>query len=418
MRPAPAPRPLVAALLCGGLLLAGGCAEEAGQSRAEADERLATLTRELQFASIAAVPRAETVSDLARIAREADGVQGTRAQQEAGDRLAAAARRQLAEIELARGVDAATAAARVRSAAMAQVRAAARIETMAAELAAVDQEDAARMIATTVDDFEIAVGDAADAVAELDGPISDLRSLNDADLQQATRLNREANDRRAEARAVGYAAGLPDYRRAIELEREAAQFEFQVAGRQNELANRLEPESRLLRTEVETSRGAIERLRGSLSSIEDRERRLETAGRAMRDAVATLADQIEALLATAAPEASIEPRLAEALEHARAAASRGDADGRVRGRLLEGRILAARVQALRAHAEAIRSAADVSALGIGAGAATELEQQADAAATEADAALAEVAAAAESDPGLAALGRMATAVRGTLGTAG
>ncbi len=417
MRPASATRPLAATLLCGGLLLAGGCVDEAGQARAEADEELRTLAHELQLASVAAVPRSDATARLAGIARRADGVQGTRAQQQAGDRLATAARLQLAEIELARGIDASTAAARVRSAALAQVRSARRIETLSTELAASDTDDAAAAIATTVEAFEIAVGGAAEAVAELDDPIAELRSLNDADLQRATRLNREANDLRAEARAVGYASGLPSYRQAIELEREANAFEFQVAARQNELTNQLEPQSRLLRTEVESGRGAIERLRGSLSALEDRERQLETAGRAMQEAVNVLVGDIGRLLEASAPAATVQPALTEALEHARAAA-RGGSNDRIRARLLEGRILAAHAHALRAHAEAIRAAGGLQSLGNLAGEASSLDAQADEVSSEADAALAEVASAAGTDPALEPLARTAEAVRSTLSTGG
>jgi hypothetical protein len=416
------PRPFATAaatafLACG--LLLTGCTDDAGAARAEADTKLEDLSHLLSLAASSAIADGDTTASLTKVASEAAGVGGTDAQKQAAQRLAAAARSQLAEIEFARGLSAAGDADLARSAVMAQVRAAARIGELAEMLAATDETTARQMIEMTIDAAESAVDEAARAVAELDGPIADLRSLNQDALREAGRLNREANDLRAGARAVGYAEGLPNYRRAIELEQEANGIESQVASRQNELTNQLEPENRLQQTEIDSTRAAIDQLRASLTVIGDRERQMDMAGRAMRDAVGALRADIERILAEADPATS-GSHFSAAADHAEAAANaaqragRDGQDTRVRAQLMLGQALAATAEEHRAHAATLRQAAAVSALGMGAGTADALERAADEAATAAEAAFAEVIAAAAGSEALAPLGRTAEQARDTL----
>ncbi|MHC4811032.1 MAG: hypothetical protein ACYTEV_11810 [Planctomycetota bacterium] len=270
------PRPFALALLVSGLLLSG-CTDKEAAERAAADTELDRLSRSLRLVSTAAVAEGDAASDLARIAADAARIGGTAAQKESAQRIAAAAHRHLAELELARGLEAAAQAAAARAAADEQIRAAARISDLA-QLVVVDETDAAELVDMAIGAMRMALQQAAANLAELDGPIADLQSLNEADLEQAVRLNREANDLRTEARSVGYAAGLDRYQGAIELEREAAEVEFRVASRQNELTNQLEPASRLQQAEIAGYEADIERLENSIEAIGDRVGRLDEAG--------------------------------------------------------------------------------------------------------------------------------------------
>lgn len=412
------PRPFALALLVSGLLLSG-CTDKEAAERAAADTELDRLSRSLRLVSTAAVAEGDAASDLARIAADAARIGGTAAQKESAQRIAAAAHRHLAELELARGLEAAAQAAAARAAADEQIRAAARISDLA-QLVVVDETDAAELVDMAIGAMRMALQQAAANLAELDGPIADLQSLNEADLEQAVRLNREANDLRTEARSVGYAAGLDRYQGAIELEREAAEVEFRVASRQNELTNQLEPASRLQQAEIAGYEAAIERLENSIEAIGDRVGRLDEAGIAMRAAVAGLRGTVERMLADADP--SIAGSHFEAARgHAEAAATaagragRSQQDAVARADLLRGRALAMMAAEHRTHAAVLRRAADVAALGLSAAAAQDLEQKATDAATAAEAALAEVEAKAAGSADMAALAGIAQRTRASLG---
>lgn len=412
------PRPFALALLVSGLLLSG-CTDKEAAERAAADTELDRLSRSLRLVSTAAVAEGDAASDLARIAADAARIGGTAAQKESAQRIAAAAHRHLAELELARGLEAAAQAAAARAAADEQIRAAARISDLA-QLVVVDETDAAELVDMAIGAMRMALQQAAANLAELDGPIADLQSLNEADLEQAVRLNREANDLRTEARSVGYAAGLDRYQGAIELEREAAEVEFRVASRQNELTNQLEPASRLQQAEIAGYEAAIERLENSIEAIGDRVGRLDEAGIAMRAAVAGLRGTVERMLADADP--SIAGSHFEAARgHAESAATaagragRSQQDAVARADLLRGRALAMMAAEHRTHAAVLRRAADVAALGLSAAAAQELEQKATDAATAAEAALAEVEAKAAGSADMAALAGIAQRTRASLG---
>lgn len=412
------PRPFALALLVSGLLLSG-CTDKEAAERAAADTELDRLSRSLRLVSTAAVAEGDAASDLARIAADAARIGGTAAQKESAQRIAAAAHRHLAELELARGLEAAAQAAAARAAADEQIRAAARISDLA-QLVVVDETDAAELVDMAIGAMRMALQQAAANLAELDGPIADLQSLNEADLEQAVRLNREANDLRTEARSVGYAAGLDRYQGAIELEREAAEVEFRVASRQNELTNQLEPASRLQQAEIAGYEAAIERLENSIEAIGDRVGRLDEAGIAMRAAVAGLRGTVERMLADADP--SIAGSHFEAARgHAESAATaagragRSQQDAVARADLLRGRALAMMAAEHRTHAAVLRRAADVAALGLSAAAAQDLEQKATDAATAAEAALAEVEAKAAGSADMAALAGIAQRTRASLG---
>lgn len=411
------PRPFALALLVSGLMLSG-CTDKEAAERAAADTELDQLSRSLRLVSTAAVD-GDAASDLARIAADAARIGGTAAQKESAQRIAAAAHRHLAELELARGLEAAADAAATRAAAGEQIRAAARISDLATQVV-VDEADAEELVAMAVRAMRTARQQAASNLAELDGPIADLQSLNEADLQQAGRLNRQANDLRAEARSVGYAAGLDRYQEAIDLERQAAAVEFRVASRQNELTNRLEPESRLEQAEIAGFEAAIERLENSIDAIGDRVGRLDEAGIAMRAAVAGLRGTVERMLADADPAIAAEHfeaarGHAEAAATAAARAGRSQQDAVARADLLRGRALAMMAAEHRAHAAVLRQAADVAALGLSASAAQSLEQKAVEAATAAEAALAEVEAKAAGSESMAALAGIAERTRASLG---
>jgi hypothetical protein len=412
------PRPFALALLVSGLLLSG-CTDKEAADRAAADTELDRLSRSLRLVSSSAVADGDAAAQLSRIAGDASRVGGTPAQKESAQRIAAAAHRHLAELELARGLEAAASASAARSAAVEQIRAAARISDLAG-LVVVDEADAEELVAMAATAMRGAMRQAASNLAELDGPIADLQSLNASDLEQAGRLNRQANDLRAEARTAGYAAGLDRYREAIDLERQAAEVEFRVASRQNELTNQLEPASRLQQAEIAGYQSAIERLENSIAAIGDRVGRLDQAGIAMRAAVAGLRGTVERMLAEADPSIAGE-HFEAARGHAEAAATaagragRSNQDSVARADLLRGRALAMMAAEHRAHASVLRQAADVAALGLSASAAQSLEQKAVEAATAAEAALAEVEAKASGSADLAALAGIAERTRASLG---
>ena len=412
------PRPFALALLVSGLLLSG-CTDKEAADRAAATTELDRLSRSLRLVSSSDVSDGNAVAQLSRIAADAARVGGTAAQKESAQRLAAAAHRHLAELELARGLEAAADATAARAAAGEQIRAAARIADLA-QLIIVYESDAEELVGMAVTAMRGAMQQAASNLAELDGPIADRQSLNASDLEQAGRLNRQANDLRAGARAAGYAAGLDGYRQAIDLERQANEVEFRVANRQNELTNQLEPASRLRQAEIAGYESAIARLQNAITAIDDRVRRLERANQAMRTAVAGLRGTVERMLAEADP-AIAGGHFEAARGHAEAAATAAGRAGRSHqdsvalADLLRGRALAMLAAEHRAHAAVLRQAADVAALNLSASAAQGLEQKAVEAATAAEAALAEVVAKAAGSADMAALAGIAERTRASLG---
>lgn len=413
---------LVAALAVGGVTLTG-CEDAEAAARAEADATLASLGNDLSLASKSSSPALagdDVRRELEQIATKASGLRdGTAKQKAAASLIASSAHRQLGEIRAALAVEAETEAMRRRAAAVARIRAAARVAELADAIDSIDAETARRTLGDGIADLETRIADAATVISELDGPIADRRSLNEADRNQAGQLNREADGLRADARAVGYASGLPNYERAIQLEREASDFEYRVAARQNELEHRLEPEHRFRDLEVREHNAAVTELRSALESLRNFDGEMSGVSRSMRSAVAALKDDISADLAASDPTAGRDD-LDAALDHARSAVTRGDggsasdrnaaSGAAARARLLEARLLAAQATALRDHATAVRLAAAVDALGMSDNAASAAESAAETAATAAIEAAQDVVNRSQSGQSLSSLGTAASRI--------
>jgi len=276
-----------AILLCPALLVMAatvGCEDATSRQRADNQKIIAKASEDLAMISFASGEKG--LQKLAEIERDLANVTGAEGgQQTAADLLKASISRELAGHAFLAAERLEADMRRERAAAHDLLNAAVQLDTLAAARERLARDDSRSFLA---DEREAAVSelDAYEArLAELDGPIAERVTANEADWQRAAELKAEASDLRRNAAEQGRRAGLPIYQRAIELEQQADAFEIEVARRENDLRYDLEPEHSL-------ATAWADRYSGMLANIEE----AEDALAARADASAALASQMRAEL--------------------------------------------------------------------------------------------------------------------------
>jgi hypothetical protein len=195
-------------------------------------------------------------------------------------------------------------------------------------------------------------------MAELDGPIEDLRDGNNQDQAEVDRVSARASELRREAAALGPADGFDRFQQAIELEQQVDNYEVRMAYREITLDFDLQPEHQHAATLVDQASELIEVLATSEQAIDAFLTMIEQDASTTRAQVAALDQVINTAFDETLANDEVHDLFDEAITHLDQAVTAAGVTASGRGDEADaGRLVQARMQAIvgEAHMKRMRA---------------------------------------------------------------
>lgn len=260
-----------------GFLAQVGCEDSAARARRQTQVQIREASTKLESLGAAgldpgAAEFAKAETDLRGIASELAAIaEGTDGQKASGNLLAASAQRELAGMLVVRikQQEAAFHAARLEL--HGKLDAALRLMSAASGLQATESSAQQSQIEAELTRARTDLAAHSQRLAELDGPISELRRENQADEEAATALESQANDLRRQANERGAADGLEFFLQARALESDAERLRYRIDRRRIELDFELLPEFELAERRAQDAQTRIDALQASSNALQARD---------------------------------------------------------------------------------------------------------------------------------------------------